>query len=704
MSRFSALLLSLFFILFTFVFTLYPSPVQGANLLELRDVLSYPQTASVSAHNFYFSSPSTINDGFFRIQISDSFVFNSPIAVTGANVTGYTFSGGVATASSGYHNFEIHYSGSGTAGTSLNLTIDSLTNPNTQNAYAYILSQYDSSANLINQSTGRVSIHNNPTITAHIPDYSVSNPILISPSDFAITNNPYEPFSFTRSTSIPGVDYYDLYLDDQLVAGNIDHDLPSQEYYFFKTLRQNETIHILLKQPLSEGTHTWYIKAYGVSGSRKSATSGKRSFTVDSTYPQIILTSIDNQTLNWIVPDRTDIIVRSSNPFFKGKVEALSNLKLSLLCPAVNSPLSIVNCSDPSITIFEEDGNWEHRFHNLVPNHRYAVYLAATDKAGNSHIFPTFYITYVPYSIISYIFPTPTGTPPLPSPPSEGGERVGVSPTPTGTPPLPSPPSEGGERVGVSPPPSPSIPQEKFLPTPTSKPFIIPKSLFINLILFGLLFHLLLTYFGASVPIRQYPPFFWRLLFPFMTKSNRRTVMSKDLSLFPSPNLGEGRKGEVIQPLPFTTIYIFNPTNLHQKPYLYISNILGQFSLPSVMLNSVQHQSILNQVQDNSETSELVLLRLNRPGYTFKDQLINHQTLLAINELNLERKDSPSALERLQLLSLNLRWLPLLVANLTSLLLCYFATLSPITLVYLLISLLLTYSEYLYPHSQIIRA
>lgn len=626
MPRLSAILLSLYFILFTFAPHAF-----GANLLEVRDVLSYPQTASVSAHNLYFSSPSTINNGFFRIQISDSFVFNAPITVSGTNVTGYTFSGGVATASSGYHNFEIHYSGSGPASTSLNLTIDSLTNPSSQNAYSYILSQYDSSANLINQSTGRVSIHNNPTVTAHVPDYTVSNPVLISPSDFAITNNPYEPFSFTRSYSIPGVDYYDLYLDDQLVAGNIDHDLLSQDYYFFKTLRQDETIHILLKQPLAEGTHTWYVKAYGVSGSRKSATSGKRSFTIDSVYPQIILTSIDNQILNWIVPDREDIIVRSSNPLFVGKVESLSNLKLSLI-------------DLDSITIYEEDGNWEHRFHNLIPNHRYEVYIAATDKAGNSHIFPSFYITYEPFNIISYIFPT-------------------AIPTPTAVAPTVTPSPTRGE-VGPStktPPPPPTVHPSPFeakgevgRPTQTFHFILYP------LLLLGLLLHLGLTYFGASVSPDQSLSFLSHLMFPFMYQKDLQTISSHYLA--------------------FVTISLYNAEDLKAKGYKTISQVKGYFSLPNNL-------------------GKKVFLKITRPGFAFKTRILDSKTFKTIKKIQLEPKKSLKPLERLQLTSLAIRWLPLLIADLTGLIACILAF-SPYYLTYTLISLQLTYSEYIYPESK----
>jgi hypothetical protein len=133
--------------------------------------------------------------------------------------------------------------------------------------------------------------------------------------------------------------------------------------------------------------------------------------------------------------------------------------------------------------------------------------------------------------------------------------------------------------------------------------------------------------------------------------------------------------------LPFVTLSLYNADDLKAKRYKTISQIKGYFSLP-----------------DN--LGKKIYLKITRPGYAFKERILDSKTFKTIKKIQLEPKKSLKPLERLQLTSLTIRWLPLLLADVTGLLLCYLATFSPFITAYTLISLQLTYSEYIYPNNK----
>lgn len=170
------------------------------------------------------------------------------------------------------------------------------------------------------------------------------------------------------------------------------------------------------------------------------------------------------------------------------------------------------------------------------------------------------------------------------------------------------------------------------------------------LVLLGLLLHLLMTLFGAGIPLKQSFSFLWQLFSPFFTPRRYQTIDQQN------------------QPLPFTTLR-FNQD-------VRVSNVLGRFRLPNL--------------------PEEINLQLNRPGYLFKTRRLNQKTFQAINYVQLEKKDRLMPLERLQVISLSIRWIPLLIASLSSLVA---VIISPdySNLSYLLTALNLSYSEYLYP-------
>ena len=145
--------------------------------------------------------------------------------------------------------------------------------------------------------------------------------------------------------------------------------------------------------------------------------------------PIIILQAVDKTTMYWATNDPFTIpayqyrhlTVTTKNPLPSGKIEALSNFKLSLICEGSTltgvakaaGPLGseaegglnpYENCKNQTTTTNDPDGEWKHRFRNLEPNITYSAYLSATDAAGNSNIFPTFTITYRPAAEIVWPF------------------------------------------------------------------------------------------------------------------------------------------------------------------------------------------------------------------------------------------------------------------------------------------------------------
>ncbi len=497
---------------------------------------------------------------------------------------------------------------------------------------AYAVTNPQSSDEIVNSTT--------------IPDSTVSIPHLRSPSNgFYTTNSTSLLFSWQRSTCDTGIDHYTVYRDDIIVADGITH-ADTQTTSVYTASVDSSYVYLTFKAALSEGSHTWKVIAVGSEGN--TASSETWTFTVDTTIPDIILKSVDKNTMYWATHDPTTIppwdqrqlIVTTSDPLISGKVEANSNIKFSL-------------SSGQTVTVFEADGNWEHRFRNLTKNVTYSVFITATDTAGNSNSFPEFTITHLQGQALKV---TPTQAPTIPTQPS-------IFPT--------SPPSEGGERVGVPEPP-PTIPEFRLPPppptlTPTACPpnceavgRVIP-GLTRNLsplILFGLLLHLTLTFYGAGIRLGHLPGFLYTLCFPFL-----------------------GKKAYEIDPF-FATVAIFDPANLSHEFFSWVSNIKGKISL------------------EFPKSQPQIFLQLTRPGYEKQSLLLATAAIPEGTVIKLKPKDHPSRLERLKTFALNIRGLPLIIADVTSLVVLILAPSLPVAF-YFGLAATLTFSEYIYPRIKI---
>lgn len=188
------------------------TPVLAAGDADDTDPVYFKSKAQ---HIITFETASAIANGYFTVLIpantststsnngspdDSGFDFNDTdyptdpdITVTAANASGYTFVTGVATPSSeascnslyttgSYHCFEVHYSGTGSVGTPITITIGATDGSNTPilpsptnthnigtaDSYTFQLRHYDDSDSLIDQTNGQIALIEAVRVTATV--------------------------------------------------------------------------------------------------------------------------------------------------------------------------------------------------------------------------------------------------------------------------------------------------------------------------------------------------------------------------------------------------------------------------------------------------------------------------------------------------------------------------------------------------------
>lgn len=477
-------------------------------------------------------------------------------------------------------------------------------------------------------------------VSASVVGTSINPPILVSPSDNSTTNNPRQPLVWQRPSPLPStpIHHYDVYLDGTVFAASVSDSITSQAYYFYDIRRNGDTFYLDFNTDLAQGYHTWKVVVYDNSG--LNASSETRTFYIDSVAPFIKLEKVDHQTLNWdtsvygSIPDINlrDLRVTTPNPLLTGKVEPFANMQIVLMCPQ-----NIPNCTNQVYLGNYPTGNWQHRFYGLIKGAVYTVYISTTDAASNYTIFPEFYLAY------GIVTPTPSAIiTPIPS------TAPGVSPTIV---PEPSP------EIVI--PPVPFIPVPPVAPTPPMNPTLVPQSWLttnLSLILFlllviGLPLHLLMTIYGAKIRFSNIPKFIYILLLPFIGKKEYQTV-------------------------PFATLEMYDPEKLDNTWQNKIADVHGFYSLTTPLIKKI-------------------FVKITCTGRLWKNTIIDSNILSSTCLIPL-LEDTKTRSNRLQLLSMRLRSLPLIIACLTS---AYAMIIQPnyFYLVYLYLSLQYAFSEYLFP-------
>ncbi|HAF64276.1 TPA: hypothetical protein DCK82_05625 [Candidatus Beckwithbacteria bacterium] len=209
------------------------------------------------------------------------------------------------------------------------------------------------------------------SVTATVPQTNPPDiPVLISPENGSTISTRAPNFIFDPSLGETSVTHYQLWLDGKK---NTDH-IP-QSY---------TTIAAQALSALTEGQHTWMIKAIGSNTlSRDSAT---WVFTIDVTAPLILvsqvaehdtnLSSLDHST----IPSGLTFTTSQRQPGFAGQSEANATLTISLVGP------KSVNFS----TLVAADGSFSLAPPYALPPGSYTVTVSSSDTPGNTATLPPF--------------------------------------------------------------------------------------------------------------------------------------------------------------------------------------------------------------------------------------------------------------------------------------------------------------------------
>ncbi len=495
-------------------------------------------------------------------------------------------------------------------------------------------------------------------VSAQIQEQTFNPPQLISPGNNTTSNNQRERFSWLRPSPLPvtPLSHYDFYLDGQLFASNVPDNIINTEYYYYNIRREDNTFFLDPRTNLGNGYHTWKVVAYNQNNI--SSESDTWTFYIDSTAPYIRLNKVDKNTLHWDSRDEDTIppvdqryLYVTQNPLLEGETEDFANLQFTLLCP-INYPGT---CTSTTEVYNYPDGEFKHRFYNLIPNYTYTVYLSATDASNNSYTFPPFYLIFLSGS--SGISPTP----PIVTPPAP------TTPTTLITPPV----------VPTAPPfllPSPTTPQlpitfkeifspAEFLPVPPQAPTPPPKTytpikktpfnpipLLLLIIVFGLPTHLAMSQFGTATPLKLTHKFIFSLIFPFIGNKKNKT-------------------------LPFTSIDFYDPLVTYKVWHSTVSDSLGKFSIPGNIPKNLY-------------------IKASKLKFKYVPNILPGKKLI-YTCIFLSKKDKVNFLENTQELSYRLRGIPLMFGVITSAIALYFIP-SYLLVIYLYLCLQAGFSEYYY--------
>jgi len=358
------------------------------------------------------------------------------------------------------------------------------------------------------------------SVSATVVDQSFTAPVLLVPAANATVQTARPSFSWLRPSPLPitPLNHYDFYLDGAVFASGLADSLISVDFYFYSATASAGTFYVTPKTDLAQGYHTWKVIAYN--NIDISAASSTRTFYLDSVPPFISITDVDQTPLTWTTTDPTTIpsvenrylIVTTADPKIKGAVEASANFKIILVCPT-NILTACTNNQAYSSNI--PTGLWEFTFSDLASGYTYTVKASATDAAGNSTLFPDFFITYGSSPTIS-AFPTlPLGGTLTPPP------NLLATITPAAT--------------DYAPPASPTPPPKKD--TGRFNPVDLFYNFLIILIILGLPTHLIMATFGSQTPLNFIPKFLFILAFPFLRKKNYQTTPFAFINLFMADKL-----------------------------------------------------------------------------------------------------------------------------------------------------------------------
>lgn len=227
-------------------------------------------------------------------------------------------------------------------------------------------------------------------VTATVPNrLRPDTPVLISPGNNSTISTTAPTFIFSPSSGETLVSHYQLWIDG---VKNTDH-IPQS----YSTI----TTHALTA--LSQGTHTWMIKAVGTNYTERDSVIW--TFTIDTTAPLILVNQVAEHETNLssldLTPWQNEVKFATARryPEIAGQSEAQSFLTISFTGPTTSDTVSLTVGAD---RLFKLKPNI------ALPLGRYTVSVSSSDPAGNNTSLPSFYVDIVAGAgLITISLPSP---------------------------------------------------------------------------------------------------------------------------------------------------------------------------------------------------------------------------------------------------------------------------------------------------------
>ncbi len=256
--------------------------------------------------------------------------------------------------------------------------------------------------------------HVTVTIPVNTPP---SIPILISPENNSYVNTTTVTFVWQAATDQYGIAEYELYLDGNLYFDNIPTTSTSNGQYTLVYDSGTDTYTLTVVVPLTEGTHTWKIRALDVQSAGTDSVTW--SFTIDSLAPSFVITEIGGVAVSISAQDistvpATPIELENNEPLLIGTGEPNSTVNVTVTIPG-----------DPTQSftfVINPDGTWSLQLGILPRDTVITLDFVIIDLAGNVSVLSgvQFIIT---QDVIIFPPPSPSASP-------------GASPVASPTPPL----------------------------------------------------------------------------------------------------------------------------------------------------------------------------------------------------------------------------------------------------------------------------
>lgn len=252
------------------------------------------------------------------------------------------------------------------------------------------------------------------TVTVSVRDHvAPSVPILVSPENNSILNVAAFPFVWKSSSDDHGISKYQLFLNGSVWQDTINTSLSGY----------SETGGVVTFMPgtiLTDGTYTWKVRAVDTNGN--TADSATWTFTIDTTPPVLLVTSIGNVEVSISSQDsetipKSPIELSENAPTVYGTTDPDTAVTITIHYPSGDT--------EQIETLSDETGAFEATLPNLPKDVVLTLDFLSQDAAGNIAV-----ISGVPIIIVTRVitFPPPISEiiPPIPAPPTPKEVREAV--------------------------------------------------------------------------------------------------------------------------------------------------------------------------------------------------------------------------------------------------------------------------------------